>query len=117
MDKNSSSPVTFGYDFKVIVKDGFHSGGGSYVLSRESFRRLGQKLSETSGLSCPNSGTEDVDVAKCLRQLNVRPAKSLDELGRERFHPLNIHNHYKGRFPGWLSGYASNPVQMVRFFF
>lgn len=58
-NKNSSSPVTFGYNFKVIVNKGYHSGGGGYVLSKESLDRLGSKLSENLSF-CPNSGTLNI---------------------------------------------------------
>lgn len=54
-EKNSSQPVTFGYNFKVIVKKGYHSGGAGYVLSRESLSRLGGKLAQDYNF-CPNSG-------------------------------------------------------------
>ena len=33
-DKSSNLPVDFGYDFKVIVQGGYHSGGAGYVLSK-----------------------------------------------------------------------------------
>lgn len=33
-DKNSSLPVDYGYDFKIIVPGGYHSGGAGYVLSK-----------------------------------------------------------------------------------
>ena len=39
-DKNSSSPVTFGYDFKVYIEKGYHSGGGGYLLSTKMFSNL-----------------------------------------------------------------------------
>jgi hypothetical protein len=58
-DKNSSEPVTYGYDFKVIVPGGYHSGGGSYILSKEALKRIGAKLTESYS-SCENSGIEDV---------------------------------------------------------
>lgn len=58
-------------------------------------------------------GTEDVEVAKCLRKLGVYPGNSTDDLGRERFHPLSLTAHYNGDFPPWLYKYASNPVQKV----
>lgn len=112
--KNASQPVTYGYDFKVIVDYGYHSGGGSYVLSREAISRVQKKL-DTDYKSCPNTGTEDVDVARCLRLLGVYPNKSIDEQGRERFHPLDLLGHYYGHYPDWLYGYASNPVQKVCF--
>jgi glycoprotein-N-acetylgalactosamine 3-beta-galactosyltransferase len=67
-DKNASQPVTYGYDFKVIVERGYHSGGGGYVLSREALSRLGSALNENYKF-CPNQGVEDVDVARCLRKV------------------------------------------------
>ena len=94
-DKNPSSPVSYGYDFKVIVQNGYHSGGAGYLLSNEAVKRLGAKLTENYKF-CKNSGVEDVDIARCLRRLGVYPNKSIDEFGRERFHPLNINAHYKG---------------------
>ena len=33
-DYNSSHPIWFGCEFKVIVKDGYMSGGAGYVLSK-----------------------------------------------------------------------------------
>jgi glycoprotein-N-acetylgalactosamine 3-beta-galactosyltransferase len=110
--KNSTNNVTYGYDFKTIVERGYHSGGGGYVLSKSAFNLIGSKLTEDYKF-CPNSGTEDVDVAKCLRKLKVFPDQSLDEVGRERFHPLDIESHYKGTFPDWMYKYASNPLQKV----
>jgi len=32
-DKHPEQPVTYGYDFKVIVEHGYHSGGAGYLLS------------------------------------------------------------------------------------
>ncbi len=58
-DKNSSEPVTYGYDFRVLVPGGFHSGGGSYLLSKEALKRIGEKLNANYS-SCVNTGTEDV---------------------------------------------------------
>ena len=56
-DKNSSMPVTYGYDFKVIVDNGYHSGGGGYLLSNEALSRIGSKLNDNYTF-CRNSGTE-----------------------------------------------------------
>ena len=111
-DKNASMPVTYGYDFKVKVENGYHSGGGGYLLSRETLHRLGSSLNKNITF-CKNTGVEDLDVGRCLRGLGVYPNKSIDELGRERFHSLSIRSHYFGRFPKWLPRYASNPLQKV----
>lgn len=67
----------------MIVDGGYHSGGGGYLMSREALKRLGSTLANDYKF-CKNSGTEDVDVGKCLRKLGVYPNSSLDELGRER---------------------------------
>jgi len=56
-NKNSSLPVTYGYDFKVIVDHGYHSGGGGYLLSNEALLRIGTKLNNDYKF-CPNTGTE-----------------------------------------------------------
>ena len=113
--KNSSQPVTYGYDFKIIVEGGYHSGGAGYVLSNEALKRIGPKLSPGDTF-CPNKGIEDVDVAKCLRLLGVYPDKSIDEKGRERFHPFDVGSHLLGDYPDWYLQYASNPVQGVCLF-
>jgi hypothetical protein len=57
---------------------------------------------------------KDVDVARCFRKLGVFPNKSIDDEGKERFHPLSITGHFNGEFPDWLYQYASNPAQKVR---
>ena len=110
--KNSSQPVTYGYDYSTNVEYGFHSGGAGYVLSAEAFERIGRFL-QTNYSSCSNIGMEDLDVAFCLRQLDVYPAKSLDEQGRERFHPLSIWDHYNGLYPQWFLNASSNAVKKV----
>ncbi len=111
--KNSSQPVTYGYDFRVIVEKGYHSGGAGYVLSKEAFNRLGQQLNKNYSF-CPDSGIEDVDVANCLRMLKVYPNSSIDDKKRERFHPQELTLHYEGhRNLDWLHTYAANPLKNV----
>lgn len=111
-NKNPLLPVTYGYDFKLYVEKGYHSGGAGYLLSNEALRRIGSKLNYDLSF-CANSGIEDVDVAKCLRKLDVYPNKSLDFLGRERFHPYSISMHYNGDYPLEFLRYSSNVVQKV----
>ena len=111
-EKNSTQPVTYGYDMKLIVDRGYHSGGAGYVLSNEALKRIGSQLVSNYSF-CPNSGVEDVDVAKCLRKLSVYPEKSIDEMGRERFHPFDVGTHLMGGFPDWYFQYATNPVKKV----
>jgi glycoprotein-N-acetylgalactosamine 3-beta-galactosyltransferase len=111
-DKDPAQPITYGYNFKTIVEKGYHSGGAGYLLSNEALARIGSKLNSNMTF-CRNTGTEDVDVARCLRLLGVYPGNSTDELGRERFHPLSFHGSFFGYFPDWLFKYALNAPQKV----
>ena len=52
--ENTSEPIFFGHHFKTIVKQGYYSGGGGYVLSKEALRRCGEK-----GMTC---------VCVCVRE-------------------------------------------------
>ncbi len=107
--KNSTEPVSYGYDIKMIVKDGYHSGGAGYVVSNEALARLGSALTRNYS-SCPNSGMEDVDFGTCLNELGVKNDKSTDKFGKERFFPQNILDFVNGVNTGWLESYAKNPV-------
>ena len=80
-DKNSSAPVSYGYDFNIIIEKGYHSGGAGYVLSKEAFNRIGAALNKNYSF-CKNTNFEDVDVAGCLRKLFVYKGKSIDDQGR-----------------------------------
>ena len=112
-DKNRSAPITYGYNFKVYVENGYQSGGAGYVLSNEAFRRLGAELAKDSDFCDKSFGVEDYEVAKCLRKVGVVPGNSTDHLGLERFHPLDPVRHYEGILPTWIFKYAQNPVQKV----
>jgi hypothetical protein len=115
-DKNPSKSVTYGYDLRH--KDYvYHQGGATYLMSKKAFHRIGAKLNYNFK-SCPNSnnGNEDIDVATCLRKLRVRNGSSLDNLGRERFHMLDVLTHFNGPYPKIVESLSINPVKNVCFF-
>lgn len=112
INKNASEPVTFGFDFKRYVDEGYHSGGAGYLMSREAINRIATKLEKNYSF-CPNRGVEDVDVAACFRSVEVHPGLSRDFFGKERFHPLPIKSLYYGRFPKWFLKYSAQAPAKV----
>ena len=82
------------------------------MLSNEAFRRIGQQL-DTNYTFCPNSGVEDLDVNRCLRELGVEMGVSVDERGRQRFLVLDLMRHYLGAFPNWLYRFSLHPLRKV----
>ena len=63
---------------QTIVKQGYYSGGGGYVLSRESLRRFGERPEK---LCAHDHGAEDVEMGRCMEKLGVKTKASVDNLG------------------------------------
>ncbi|UJR27208.1 hypothetical protein I4U23_008504 [Adineta vaga] len=111
-EQNASEPITFGYNFKILVSKGYHSGGAAYVLSREAVRRFYEAHHNPNSKCRKDGGAEDVEIAKCLRREGVYPGKSLDDHNRELFHPLSFTDHFYGSLPNWLEKNAENPLKV-----
>jgi len=107
-----SEPIYFGYPFKVLVKQGYFSGGAGYVLSRAALERFGKrdrKLFTDDGLA------EDLSLGKCLEYLNVSLGDSRDRFGRSRFHCFSIETTLSRKYMGWYSVYSKYDPYKVRF--
>ena len=92
----------------MVIKRGYHSGGGGGVLfTPESMKRIVQGINENK---CNDSVLfGDIILGLCSERNNVTLGVSLDELGRERFHPIGMRTSYTGFPPqDWLYGYSSN---------
>jgi len=83
----------YGFRYKPYAPDSFthdfNSGGAGYVISNKAVRIFSENYLG-NGRFCRNTtGSEDVDIAKCMKEINVLPGDSRDEHGLERFHPLS----------------------------
>jgi hypothetical protein len=116
---NHSDPLYFGCKFKPYIKQGYMSGGAGYILSKEALRRLVTKgLTDQTGVICrpDEGGAEDVEMGKCMENLNVVAGDSRDSLGRGRFFPLVPEHHLMiGQLPKdfWFWKYVYYPAEEV----
>ena len=73
------------------------------------------KLDQNPNTTCvKDGGPEDVEIAKCLRNVGVYPEKSVDEHNRERFHHLSFKDHFRKQFANWFLEHAENKPVAVR---
>lgn len=68
----------------------FNSGGAGYVLSNSAIKLFAAKYMNDTSYCRNTTGSEDVDLAKCLAEINIRPGETRDKLGRERFHSIDF---------------------------
>jgi len=107
--------IYFGFKFKVIVKQGYFSGGAGYVFSRKALRRFVNVGLRNPLLCRRDGGAEDAEIGKCMQRLGVKVGDSLDVYGKESFHPFPPISHLLGEFPDWMYNNAYHKVQKVNF--
>ena len=106
---SDSDALTYGYNFKTIVKGGYHSGGGSVLFPHKSMSLIYQSIINKKCNFIDGYG--DVALGECAQIANVKLGNSLDSFGRERFHCLDPYSHYYKNIPDWLYAYALNPIK------
>ncbi|XP_017075049.1 LOW QUALITY PROTEIN: glycoprotein-N-acetylgalactosamine 3-beta-galactosyltransferase 1 [Drosophila eugracilis] len=88
------TPVHFGFKFKPFVKQGYMSGGAGYVLSREALRRFVVEGIPNPKMCLPGTVVnEDIEIGRCMENLNVTAGDSRDEIGRGRMFPFIPEHH------------------------
>ena len=102
---NSSQPIYFGCKLAAgYVRQGYMSGGAGYVLSKEALDRfVNRALADKEQVICKtrdHTGAEDVEMGKCLENVNVVAGDSRDAMGRGRFFPFVPEHHL---IPGHVS--------------
>ena len=110
--ENPDDPVYFGRHFvNFMVNQGYTSGGGGYVISKEALRRFGKN----PGYWCSRvGGAEDVQFGACMQSIGVKVGNSSDAFGRSRFHCFKLESHLKGDdYPKWFYKYDSHNARHV----
>lgn len=104
----STFPIYFGSRFKKFSKQGYMSGGGGYVLSREALRKFVEEALQSDKKCKINdfTGAEDAEMGKCLNNVGVLAGDSRDSLGRGRFFPFTPSTHLMGGVPKWYHSYV-----------
>ncbi|XP_017096909.2 glycoprotein-N-acetylgalactosamine 3-beta-galactosyltransferase 1 [Drosophila bipectinata] len=88
------TPVHFGFKFKPFVKQGYMSGGAGYILSKEALRRFVVEGIPNKKYCLPGTViNEDIEIGKCMANLNVTAGDSRDERGRGRMFPFIPEHH------------------------
>ncbi|XP_059471132.1 glycoprotein-N-acetylgalactosamine 3-beta-galactosyltransferase 1-like [Neocloeon triangulifer] len=91
---NPDEPAYFGYHFKQLVLNGYMAGGGGYVLSRHTLKRLVTEAFVGNRTNCPltppGMPIEDFFIGTCLQDIGINPSDSRDFKGHFRFFPTNI---------------------------
>ena len=117
---NATKPLYFGCKFKPYVSQGYMSGGAGYVLSKEALERFVKHgVNDETGLICRPDGNvpEDVELGKCMENLDVKAGDTRDSLGRGRFFPFIPEHHLiPGLVPKdmWYWKYIYYPVEEVK---
>ena len=73
--KNSNEAFTYGYNFKHIIKNGFHAGGAGILIPIESLKRLYNSI--INGKCELINGYGDAAMGRCSELSSVRLGNSL----------------------------------------
>ncbi|XP_061182117.1 glycoprotein-N-acetylgalactosamine 3-beta-galactosyltransferase 1-like [Saccostrea echinata] len=98
----------FGHKFKVIVEQGYFSGGAGYILSRNALEKFVTEGLSDSAKCRQDGGAEDAEIGKCMQHLGIKAGDSLDIYGKETFHPFNPSAHLRGLYPQWFYNNAAS---------
>jgi hypothetical protein len=103
INRRRPKPVLYGYRFR---EDYYVSGGGGYVITNEGLNLFGKYMNDDFQYSRCNLSSEDMMVGTCFKKLiEIKEnsekdltvvGETIDNQGRERFHPLAFRLHFNG---------------------
>ncbi|CAH1789542.1 unnamed protein product [Owenia fusiformis] len=112
---NPKEPLYLGRRFRPYTRNGYMSGGAGYVLSKEALRRFVEEaMPDESVCRSDPGGMEDLEMGKCLENVDVKIKDSRDSSGRERFHPFIPEHHLIPDFipkDNWYFSYNYYPAK------
>ncbi|KAL5286919.1 C1GALT1.2 family protein [Megaselia abdita] len=101
---NPLSPIYLGNRLNSSLGEEFMSGGSGYVLSRNALSRF-VEIGMLGGKYCKQKNDyppEDMELSKCLKELNVTDIDSRDLNGRKRMFSLSPEKHlFKDESDSW----------------
>ena len=107
----SREPVYLGQNFKYFTRQGYHSGGAGYVISKHA---LGKLLNGINTGNCPIDGNdEDVDIGRCLDSQGVVAYDTTDRFNSETFHGGTMEEHVVGPISDLLQHYPTTLAKTV----
>lgn len=81
-------PIFFGRKMVEPINQKPYMNGSSYVLSKQALRRFVEDgITDPDMCRIGSDGEEDVELGKCMANLQVIAGDSRDENGRDRFFP------------------------------
>ncbi|BHF61362.1 hypothetical protein SprV_0100433600 [Sparganum proliferum] len=111
--KDPAEPILMGRKFSKYVSQGYTSGGAGYVLSRAALKAIAEGMLRNETGCEPVQQPEDFRLGLCAQKVGVKLIDTLDEHGRETFHPfrpITMVNENRLRRIKWLPRFNANPV-------
>lgn len=109
-------PIQFGFRYKADHPEGYMAGA-CYVLSRSALKTLVEQAFQPGHACLTQEGLfEDLALGECCSLVKITPGDSRDELKRERFFPLMIHQFLFNRgVERWFKDMAYYPISVVSY--
>ena len=102
--KNTNEPQIYGFKFthtKNLIKGmtGHIAGGPGIIITKESMRRLYDKIINNECKNTTIYQYGDVAISLCSVLANISIGDSRDEFGKQRFHNYDPFVHFNGPLP------------------